>query len=263
MSARWTPHTPGGWEAHCRQNRLLFLSAAWGDALWAGFRSQPLYAVDEHGAKGTLLRVFPAGPFRIGYLGFPIAVAAGTQSWAQWVEQIRSGTYESRVDQVRMVCSAFSEQPKGLASGPATVETRIPSLPDWSLDSVKSSVRYEIRKAAKRGITIDWLTDPRDMRSAYEFYAQTLQRYGGTKRYTPAYFDALGHLSLRSDLVRISLPIMKTGWSPFWLPPSMVNLRTISTVVSTNNTVGIMQPILCSPTQPPGPSSSGVKPSTC
>ena len=75
----WVASTaaPPGWSELCVQGEALFHSEKWLTLLERSFPCSQLYFIDEEQWQGAAITQFRAGPFRIGYLGFPVGGLVG------------------------------------------------------------------------------------------------------------------------------------------------------------------------------------------
>lgn len=198
---------PPQWDAFCQSNDALFHSREWQALLENSFGCQSLYAWNTEAESGAAISLFKAGPFKIGYLGFPVGGMIGssrfdTESLLAW----RTATDSELPTCIRIAASAFEDPvdlPLPYESNP---ETAIRDLKSWSLPSVSENRRRGVKKAKRLQLTTDSPTDASEGRTLYRIYSETVKNHGGALRYNADYFSALINLAgLRSDLqVRIA-----------------------------------------------------------
>jgi hypothetical protein len=66
---------PAGWDAECCATNVVFGSPGWQAMLESSFGCRSIYAWD--GMQGAAISVFRAGPFSVGYVGFPAGSVFG------------------------------------------------------------------------------------------------------------------------------------------------------------------------------------------
>lgn len=69
---QFSPDPPAHWAQHCAEHRALFHTSAWQRVIEAAFGSVSIYGWHAAARIGLAISEFRAGPFRIGYLGFPV-----------------------------------------------------------------------------------------------------------------------------------------------------------------------------------------------
>lgn len=209
MNDTWQFFTepPLQWTAVCESRRSLFHTPAWQNVLTQSFKAKPLFALNKATQEACALTIFPAGPFRIGYLGFPAGGLAGGQPVTQsFITQLTTGSLPVSVHLLRVVMSPFGESINLNYPYAETWETIIPDLTVWQEDTLPSRVRRDVRKAHKSAVHIQ----DADMRAASfisGLYQETVKRHGGTIRYTPNYFQGLLRLSQTESAVKCWLAI--------------------------------------------------------
>lgn len=180
---------PADWPERCAAGGSLFHSTDWQDVLQRGFRCQPLYLWDEGGGSAFALSVFRAGPFRLGYLGFPVGGTIAGPLTAAVVSAVRD--LRLPVDLLRIPVSGFSE-PVGELALPkvSSPETVVSDLASWRADALPKLTR-DLKKARHTAYDIRSPDAVSGAEQIYRLYHDTVRARGGDLRYTPAYFQAL------------------------------------------------------------------------
>ena len=185
---------PDHWESLCQESGALFSSGAWLELLERSFNCQILYASNDN--QGFAVPVFRGGPFRIGYLGFPVGGGVGkVAATGSIVDALRATDLSGKPICVRIPVSAFESDAQLGLSCQSNPETVIENLQDWSLESVSKNLRRDVRKAERSKLTIYEETDPAVGCKLFDIYAQTVKQHGGSIRYQAKYFQELIKLS--------------------------------------------------------------------
>jgi GNAT superfamily N-acetyltransferase len=172
-----------------------------------GLEARSVYIWDEHAGHGAVVNVFQAGPFRIGYLGFPVGGCLGETGLdddliATW----RSTRSPLLPDCLRLPISAF-DPPTSLHGRTAqTPETAVVGLGDWHLQA-HAAARRDVAKARRHGTVVVDASDPAHADLMYRLYRETLSRHRGNMRYTREYFHELLRLSAASTRLRCLLAV--------------------------------------------------------
>lgn len=193
---------PEKWDEICATNRALFGTPEWQEVLETGFRCHTIYG--SNGSGGLAITVFRAGPFRVGYLGFPVGalIDASTVSLKDLADLTQSGLADVPAC-VRMPVSVFGQ---GIEYGlpfQSNPETAILDLQNWNEMSISKNLRRDIRKAERAGFELVEINDPAAGATLYELYAATIRPHGGARRYNTAYFSALIELGRRRPGLRL------------------------------------------------------------
>ncbi|MDH4055222.1 MAG: hypothetical protein OEV58_07575, partial [Gammaproteobacteria bacterium] len=170
---------PDHWESLCDESGALFSSGAWLDLLERSFKCRTFYASNEN--QGFAVTVFRGGPFRIGYLGFPVGGGVGrVVATGNIVEALKAADFSGKPICVRIPVSAFESDAQLELSCQSNPETVIENLQDWSLGSVSKNLRRDVRKAERSELIISEETDPEVGCKLFDIYAQTVKQHGGS-----------------------------------------------------------------------------------
>jgi len=204
----FTEQITEGWDAFCSSRGDLFNSSAWHSVLSDGFDSKTLYGCDEQGAPCVSITIFSAGPFRIGYLGFPVGGAVGGFSLSPEVlSSLRTSRFPSKLHCVRIPVSAFVEQPELPPNAQTAQETAILDLQGWNPQK-ETKLRQRVNRALRSPLEIIDASDVAQGNSLFSLYRDTVFRHGGSLKYTSAYFRALIKLSKASGKIRCLLAML-------------------------------------------------------
>ena len=199
---RFQNSVPDGWHDLCNRHDALFCTASWQSFLASSFGCRTIFGTN--GQQGVAITVFKAGPFEVGYLGFPVGTAIGQ---AIDLRALLSDFLKSKLGGkpvcIRVSPSAFSQSASLDLKCVQNPETAITDLQGWECMSVSKKLRRDIRKAEKSGLIPVEVTDPAQGDAIYRMYEDTVRRHKGSMRYTREYFEGLIRLSLENDRVRI------------------------------------------------------------
>lgn len=199
---RVTDQPQCGLERWAHAQHALFASAEWANVL-QGLGCRTLFAWHAELRAGWVVPVFRRGPFRIGFLGFPVAgEVCDRLGTAEFVGLQRALARVTACDLIRGVrSSAANELPEGMA-GTALPEATIEDLRAWPPPDVAKRMRKDLAYAARATRECRVVADLGDAASAYALYRQTVLGYGGRLRYTPEYFQRLQQLCRTQALAR-------------------------------------------------------------
>ncbi len=186
----------------------LFHSPAWQNVLHSAFNSKPIYARIFKSNTFFTITNFPAGPFHIGYIGFPAGSAIMNRAiTSDVVDAIAKGPPPCRLDVLRLTSSAFDRHPQpGLEEIPGKTsslpETAVVNLQDWDPQSLPSTVRRNIKKAVRSELKIVEADNDIDANEIYDLYRRIVTKHSGRLRYNKVYFANLLTLSVTNADLR-------------------------------------------------------------
>jgi lysylphosphatidylglycerol synthetase-like protein (DUF2156 family) len=193
---------PAQWDAACQADGALFHSRNWQALLEDSFGCRSLYAWDADENCGAAISVFKAGPFRVGYVGFPAGGMIGNttpnaSNFLAW----RNHSSAELPTCVRIAESGFAHSANLPLAHESNPETAICDLQNWDLSSVSKNLRRDVRKAQRSDLSIDRTADESAGPTIFHIYQATVKNHGGAVRYNEAYFSGLIKLAgQRSDL---------------------------------------------------------------
>jgi len=197
---------PPYWDEVCARNDLLFHSRAWIILLEASFHVRTQYIWDETARCGGAVTSFSAGPFQLGYLGFPYGgvIGGGTLDDAV-LDEWRSLRSQLLPVAIRIPASAFAEPVASRLSFDATPETAIIDLPSWTLDVTSGNHRRDVKKAQRSVLQVTDANQAEEGARIFEIYLATVKRHRGGLRYNKAYFCNLIDLARSNPNLRVLL----------------------------------------------------------
>lgn len=201
-SLRVSGTPPPGWDHWCQASEAVFGSENWQGLLERSFNCRTLYFSDDSG--GFAVSVFRGGPFRIGYLGFPVGGVIGNPSMNP-VAALRGSKSRTLPLCVRVPGRAGSPLIDDDLPHQVNPETVIEDLQSWSLESVSKNLRRDVRKAGRSGLSVARTEDPAVGDTLYDLYSATVRRHGGSLRYNAAYFRGLIELAGTEPSIRVYL----------------------------------------------------------
>ena len=197
---------PANWSTMCAADKLLFHSAAWLKLLESSFNVQTQYIWDDGTQCGGAVSSFSAGPFQLGYLGFPFGGVVGNERIAD--EMLRcwqDHRSEMQPMAIRVPISAFGEPADLNLEYESTPETAIVDLPSWTLDVTSGNHRRDVRKAMRSDLEVADANSAADGVEIFKIYSDTVKRRRGALRYSEAYFVNLIKLAQLSPHIRVLL----------------------------------------------------------
>jgi hypothetical protein len=192
---------PPGWESFCQRSNAVFGSAAWQKILASSFGARTLYA--WNGQSGGAITVFKAGPFSVGYLGFPAGSIAFERGLpAAIVSQLEESRRLYGLTCIRIPVSEFADNEDLGINFVSNPETAITALQQWDLMGVSKNLRRDLRKAGKSDVVVRQTTDTSLGPLFYDIYESTVKHHGGSLRYNCNYFSAVLGLAAENSAVQ-------------------------------------------------------------
>lgn len=198
----FTSNPPGGWQELCDESAAVFNSPAWQEVLESSFNCSSVYASD--GRNGAAITIFSAGPFSVGYLGFPTGSFVGDPaSLDALVARLASDRPVSGLTCVRIPVSAFGDGVDLNCAAVSNPETAITDLQQWDLMGVSKNLRRDIRKAERSGLTVERTDRASHAKALYDMYESAVKHHGGSLRYNTAYFSAVIELAAHDERINV------------------------------------------------------------
>jgi len=195
---------PENWDGLCRAHNCLVHSSSWQELLTSAFSARPIYILDEESNDGVAITVFKAGPFRIGYVGFPIGGSISAEGFPEEkIDSALSGQLPTKLHLLRTPVSAFASGEPLKQPFLETQETAITNLQQWDESDLPSVTRRNIRKSLRSGVNISDADARTDGRVLYRLYAETIARHGGRLRYNEKYFQEIVGASTKLRSLRV------------------------------------------------------------
>lgn len=205
---------PEEWNRLSRDSDALFGTGTWQELLERSFGCRTIYA--SNGRNGYAISIFSAGPFKIGYVGFPVGAGIGDFTPESGiVDELRSASFDNKPTCVRIPVSAFAGQAPLSLPYQVNPETVIENLQQWKIESVSKNLRRDVRKAERSGLVISEATDFRVGDQLFDMYFQTVKRHGGALRYNADYFRELIKLADVQPRLRVLIATQDTEIAGF------------------------------------------------
>ena len=197
---------PSAWSALCINN--LFHSLSWQILLQEAFGVHTVYAWDDHAQTGQAISIFRAGPFRIGYVGFPVGGAIQERALTlDEVTRLRTALRSHGIHLLKLPVSAFARPVELPLPRVETIETAIENLSSWRLEDLPSSVRRNIKKTNRNNVKVAEACCPTQSEILYRLYRDTVTRHQGALRYNAPYFRGLIQLAKEDLRLRCLLAV--------------------------------------------------------
>lgn len=176
------------WQDLCKKQGNLFHSLEWQTLLKQSFSTNIIYGWNAEIDTGIAITIFKVGPFRIGYIGFPVGGILGEQLLDNIDIMALSKAYlPSSIHLLRFPVSAFNENVEINLDYAITPETAIDDLQSWDLSKMPKLNR-DIKKANRSGLRV---VDASRLKSqgqiCFNLYKETIRRNDGSLRYNENY----------------------------------------------------------------------------
>lgn len=142
------------------------------------------------------ISTFCAGPFKIGYLGFPVGgLVSNRKLDTEILDEWKRSRSLFNCHCLRVPVSAFEETEDLALSYKSNPETAICDLQNWDINQVSKKLRRDIKKAQRASLTVtDAYTSVKGS-DLYSIYKNTVKRHSGSLRYNEKYFSSVISLS--------------------------------------------------------------------
>lgn len=192
---------PDGWDARCETSGAVFGCSEWQRLLETSFGCRSIYG--WNGQDGAAISAFRAGPFTVGYLGFPAGSFIGDSSARAEMLAAIDARSSVGLTCLRVPVSPFGADLELHAPRVSNPETAIADLQSWDLMAVSKNLRRDIRKAERSGLEIELSTDETIGADLFGMYETAVRHHGGSLRYNRDYFRGLLAMSARNDAIRV------------------------------------------------------------
>lgn len=194
MDIQFSTSPPPDWQAWCEASGDLFNSSAWNRVLNRGFRIRTLYVWCSDRQSSCSVTVFRAGPFALGYLGFPVGGGLGGGVVDRdLLEGLSSVSLPLRLHGLKVPGrDLIGISPVG-AIRETVFETTIENLSDWDPARLPK-VRRALARGRRSALQLR-NAEPTEAGRLHQLYQHTVTRAGGAVRYTSKYFETLVALS--------------------------------------------------------------------
>ena len=207
---------PKWWQELCRQQSMLFSSLEWQMMLEKSFDCRTVYGWNAETETGIVITIFKAGPFRIGYVGFPKGGVLGKHGInEECILAVSKARFPFPLHLLRIPCSSFDKKNVFDLDAVTTPETAIVDLQRWKVSSVPKLSRY-VKRANRSGLkVIDASPVLLQGQNCYRLYKETIRRNDGNLRYNKDYFNELIELSHIQSNVRCLLAFLQDELAGF------------------------------------------------
>ena len=186
-------------EAWARESGAYFTSASWAHVL-GGLGCSSYQVWCDSTGSGGLLPVFRKGPFRAGFLGFPVGMP-GLDALTDQREREAAHLLGGRLG-LDVVRASRSDVVVNESGGLALPDVWLDELQSWSAASnkrLKRDLAYAQRAA--QGMRLSSV--PPSPSEFHSLYADTVRAHRGSVRYTPGYFARLFEASLAGAPIKV------------------------------------------------------------
>lgn len=184
----------------------LFNTECWQRVLTAGFRSKAcfLHHANSSVSSRYALTVFPAGPVKIGYLGFPLTNNDNSGHAASLINSFDFSQLNTRIHALRFSGHQHFSEATAAMSSEVTLETAIKDLQSWNAAG-DAKLRRIVNRRKRTPLEIVDADSPEQANAIFELYKATVRKHHGSLRYTLAYFRSLVELSCSNRCLRCLL----------------------------------------------------------
>ena len=163
---------PAEWSAVCTAGNFLFHSPDWLELLESSFNVRTQYIWDEEAQCGGAVSSFSAGPFQLGYLGFPFGgVVGNARVTAEILRRWQSRRSDLLPLAIRIPMSAFENSADLDLAYVSTPETAITDLPSWTLERASENHRRNVRKAMRSELEVTDASTAADGAETFKLYS--------------------------------------------------------------------------------------------
>lgn len=198
-----SPHELSTWQRLAEDAGAVLATPAWQQHLASSLQADVHFMPDDDGKDGIVVQVFRRGPFRAGYIGFPIGgTIRGAAVGQARIKRLLDSPLGKKLHILRVTESAFGP-PEDVPGEPLQVpETCIVELADCRPEQM-TKVKRNLASARRAGVHVSSDIDPATAHQIWETYASTIARHGGVARYGPAYFNGLVDYAGKDKRLRV------------------------------------------------------------
>lgn len=185
----------------------FFMSDEWLNVLKIGLGAH-IYYSDTKDYPSYAFPIFSKGPFGVAYPGFPVGGALPNYIDGIKTDDWLKGKIKTSSWHMIRIWNSKLEPSLGQTSKPSSYiqETYLPSIKRFSMESLHSPVRRDIKRAIRRGVRIE-NAQISDAKKIYQLYIATIKRNHGSLRYTFEYFRQLTILAQKNYNLNILVAI--------------------------------------------------------
>ena len=204
------------WAARANRAGVLWLGPALQHALMPTLGATPHFLADEEGDDGVVWQEFARGPFRLGYVGFPIGgTLQGLAVGKARIARLLGSAPGRRLHVLRVIGAAFNPS-EGLTTRAQQFlpETKILDLQQFDPLCI-GHIRRDITRAKQLGVVVSPVESTDHAKAIYGAYAQMVTSHGGAPKYSQSYFSELVQISMREHRMRVYLATVENRFAGF------------------------------------------------
>lgn len=206
---------PNQWASLVASSNSVFADIAWQSVLEKAFRAKALYFLDADERDGFVVQVFPKGPFRVGYIGFPIGgTVKGAAIGRHRLERVREAKPSAEIHSLRLRGSAFRPAEDLSIDAVEEPETAVLELQRYEPEAI-AKVRRDINRARRFQVIVQEISDESLAPLLYQLYVSTISRHQGVVKYNLTYFQELFVLTRVKPKVRILIATVTDRFAGF------------------------------------------------
>lgn len=177
----------------------LFSSELWGDVLSKSFNTKNIYMTVNQNSR-IMMPVFKVGPFRVGYLGFPLWYGEDASlMMEEFFQALIRHQYPTRIDLIKIAVSGFCQNMLNIEPESTSPETEIIDISNWQIELLPYRVRRDIKYALKQNMIVKTSNEIEYNEKIYLLYKKTVSRNRGAVKYNSQYFSELFSTSKKSN----------------------------------------------------------------
>ncbi len=202
------------WKTRAEQAGVVWLGPSVQQALMPALGGTPRFLADEEGEDGVVWQTFQRGPFRLGYIGFPIGgTLKGDAVGPARIARLLATAPGRRLHVLRVIGSAFKADEGLDAFTERLPETRILDLQRF--DPLRNGrIRRDVAHAKKLEVHVrDAGFDQGEI--LYEAYTSTVMAHGNAPKYTRPYFIEFCRAAQREPGLRIYTATVRGRFAGF------------------------------------------------
>ena len=182
--------TEQDWSLATSKYDSVFFKKTWQRLLEKSFGVELIYLFDNFKKDGTIIQVFKKGPFRLGYIAFPIGgTIKGNPISSLGISRIKK-ILKKDVQLLKINASGFRLPEEIQDTSCSLPETAILHLTEYDALLI-AKVRRDINRSKRFGVNISKECKQSDALKMYQLYKQTIKRNKGIEKYNLIYFKQL------------------------------------------------------------------------
>lgn len=194
---------PDQWHEFMSCDKNIIYSSGWINLLKQAFNADTYYLIGKNDDIGNCLSIFRKGPFRIGYINFPIGICSDRNFFNR--KSVELIGYHNITHVIN--CPVSSMYEGYIESGDLsaiTHETVIRDLQEWDLSKAHQSTRRSVKRSSHSNLEFIFIKRRDYAERIYQLYFETIKHHGGVLRYNRSYFEELIDLSRTTETLRLT-----------------------------------------------------------